>query len=57
MSATARRVYYVEKPDETLQTSDQFEAAQIAAEWIRRGYDVETVVMEIGDEAVEQVAA
>lgn len=53
----ASRQFYVLKEDETCQTSDRFEAKRIAAEWIRRGYDVETVVVEVTDDAVEQVAA
>lgn len=52
-----RRQFYVLKEDETSQTSNRFEAARIAAEWVRRGYDVETVVIEFSDESVEQVAA
>lgn len=51
------RLYYVEKCDETHQTSDRFEAKRIAAEWIRRGYDVDVAVIEVTDERVEQVAA
>lgn len=52
-----RRLYYVEKVDETLQTSDRFEAVRVAAEWIRRGYEVDTAVIEVTDETVQQVAA
>ena len=52
----AERLYYVEKPDETLQTSDRFEAARIAAEWIRRGYVVETVAIEVTDDEVREAA-
>lgn len=48
------RLYYVEKPDETLQTSDRFEAARIAAEWIRRGYPVDVAVIEAGEQSVEE---
>jgi hypothetical protein len=51
------RQFYVLKDDETAQTSDRFEAKRIATEWVRRGYDVETVVVEVTDETVEQVAA
>jgi hypothetical protein len=54
---TAPRLYYVEKFDETLQTSSRFEAARIAAEWTRRGYRVDVAVVEVTDETVEQVAA
>lgn len=50
------RLYYVEKTDETAQTSDRFEAAQIAAEWARRGYAVETVVVDVTDETVQAAA-
>jgi len=50
------RLYYVEKADETLQTSDRFEAARIAAEWISRGYEIDSVVIETDDDHVEQVA-
>lgn len=55
-AGTASRQFYVLKDDETLQTSDRFEAKRIAAEWIRRGYEVETVVVEVTDDEV-QVAA
>ncbi len=47
------RQYYVEKESETCETSDQLEAARIAAEWARRGYDVKTVVVDVTDESVE----
>ena len=43
------RIYYVEKVDETLQTSDRLEAVQIAAEWQRRGYEVDVAVIELTD--------
>jgi hypothetical protein len=39
------RLYYVERQHETSETSDRLEAARIAAEWVRRGYQVETVVV------------
>jgi hypothetical protein len=48
--------FYVLKDDETLQTSNRFEAARIAAEWIRRGYDVDTVVIEVTADAVREAA-
>ena len=51
------RIYYVEKRDETLQTSDRFEAKRIAAEWTRRGYEVDVAVIAVDDQTVEQVAA
>jgi hypothetical protein len=47
------RHYYVEKEHETSETSDRFEAARIAAEWIERGYKVETVVVDATDESVQ----
>lgn len=50
----AERLYYVEKHDETLQTSDRLEAIDIAAEWVRRGYEVDLAVIEVSDEAVIQ---
>jgi hypothetical protein len=34
-----RPVYYVEKADETVQTSDRFELAKIKAEWDRNGWE------------------
>ncbi len=56
MTQPGTRLYYVEKSDETLQTSNRFEAARIAAEWIRRGYDVDTVVIEVTADAVREAA-
>jgi hypothetical protein len=56
-TSTTPRLYYVEKFDETIQTSNRFEAARIAAEWTRRGYQVDLAVIEVTDESVEQVAA
>lgn len=56
MNGTTTKHFYVLKDDETLQTSDRFEAARIAAEWIRRGYDVETLVVEATDDAVRVAA-
>jgi hypothetical protein len=47
------RHYYVEKEHETSETSDRQEAARIAAEWARRGYKVETVVVDATDESVQ----
>ena len=49
------RHYYVEKEFETAETSDRFEAARIAAVWIERGYVVETVVVDVTDDAVQVV--
>jgi hypothetical protein len=49
------RLYYVEKHDETLQTSDRFEAKRIAVEWMRRGYEVDVAVIAVGEETVEEV--
>ena len=46
------RHYYVEKEHETSETSDRLEAVRIAAAWIKRGYDVETVVVDVTDESV-----
>jgi hypothetical protein len=56
VNGTTTKHFYVLKDDETLQTSDRFEAARIAAEWIRRGYDVETLVVEATDDAVRVAA-
>lgn len=49
------RHYYVEKERETSETSDRLEAARIAAEWIKRGYKVETVVVDATDESVQLI--
>jgi hypothetical protein len=49
------RLYYVERQHETSETSDRLEAARIAAEWVRRGYQVETVVVDTTKESVEVV--
>jgi hypothetical protein len=46
------RHYYVQKEDETAETSSRLEAALIAAEWEARGYDVETVMVEVSDEGI-----
>ena len=40
------RLYYVESEHETAETSDRLEAARIAAEWAKRGYKVDTVVVD-----------
>lgn len=55
----SEHLYYVEKHDETLQTSDRFEAKRVAAEWVRRGYEVDVAVIEVTDDAVteQRVAA
>ncbi len=47
------RHYYIQKEDETAETSSRLEAALIAAEWEERGYDVETVMVEVSEESVE----
>jgi len=47
------RHYYVENEHGTSQTSDCLEAARIAAEWKRRGYVVETVVVDVNGESVQ----
>lgn len=47
------RHYYVEKEFETSETSNRLEAARIAAEWARRGYDVETIVVDVTGDSVE----
>jgi hypothetical protein len=49
------RQYYVETENETSQTSCRLEAASIAAQWIERGYDVETVIVDVTDESVQTV--
>ena len=47
------RQYYVERDHETSETSDRLEAARIAAEWIKRGYKVETVVVTVTNDSVQ----
>ena len=47
------RQYYVERDHETSETSDRLEAARIAAEWIKRGYKVETVVVNVTNNSVQ----
>jgi hypothetical protein len=47
------RQYYVEKEFETCETSDRLEAMRIADEWVKRGYQVKTVVVDESDESVE----
>jgi hypothetical protein len=49
------RQYYVETEYRTSETSDRLEAARIAAEWEKRGYKVETVVVDVTDESVQLV--
>jgi hypothetical protein len=49
------RQYYVETEHATAETSDRMEAARIADEWIKRGYRVETVVVDVTDESVQLV--
>jgi len=46
------RLYYVECEHETAETSDRHEAARIEAEWVKRGYNVDTIVVDVGDEQV-----
>lgn len=50
------RIYYIEKQDETAETSSRLEAIRIAAEWKKRGYDVETVVVDTTESLVETQA-
>ena len=40
------RLYYIESEHETAETSDRLEAARIAAEWAKRGYKVDTVIVD-----------
>jgi hypothetical protein len=47
------RQYYVERDHETAETSDRMEAARIAAEWEKRGYAVQTVVVDVTRESVQ----
>jgi|APFre7841882724_1041349.scaffolds.fasta_scaffold54331_3 hypothetical protein len=47
------RQYYVEKERETSETTNRLEAARIAADWKKRGYDVKTVVVDVTDQSVE----
>jgi hypothetical protein len=49
------RQYYVETEHGTAETSDRMEAARIADEWKKRGYRVETVVVDVTDESVQLV--
>lgn len=49
------RLYYVESEHETSETSDRFEAARIAAEWVKRGYSVDEIAVDVTDESVEVV--
>lgn len=49
------RQYYVETERRTSETSDRLEAARIADEWKKRGYKVETVVVDVTDESVQLV--
>jgi hypothetical protein len=46
-------VYYVEKADETFETSDSLEADQIQAEWERRGYKV--IKTEVDPDTAQEV--
>jgi hypothetical protein len=47
------RFYYVESEHETAETSDRLEAARIAAEWIKRGYRVDTIAVDVTDGGVQ----
>ena len=47
------RLYYVECEQETAETSDRLEAARIAAEWIKRGYKVDTIAVDVTGGAVQ----
>ena len=47
------RQYYMERDHETSETSDRLEAARIAAEWVKRGYKVETVVVNVTNDSVQ----
>ncbi len=47
------RQYYVEREHETSETSDRLEAVRIAAEWVKRGYKVETVVVNVTNDSVQ----
>jgi hypothetical protein len=49
------RQYYVETEHGTAETSDRMEAARIADEWMKRGYRVETVVVDVTDDSVQLV--
>ena len=49
------RQYYVETEHGTAETSDRIEAARIADEWKKRGYVVETIVVDVTDESVQLV--
>jgi len=51
------RLYYVECEHETAETSSRLEAKRIAAEWSRRGYTVDTVIVDVTDGAVRQADA
>jgi len=51
------RLYYVECEHETAETSSRLEAKHIAAEWAKRGYTVDTIVVDVTDGAVRQVDA
>lgn len=46
------RLYYVECEHETSETSSRLEARRIAAEWIRRGYKVDTIAVDVNDASV-----
>jgi hypothetical protein len=46
------RLYYIQREHETSETSDRLEAARIAAEWVTRGYKVDTIAVDLKDGAV-----
>jgi hypothetical protein len=47
------RLYYVECEHETAETSSRLEAKRIAAEWIKRGYNVDTIAVDVTDGGVQ----
>jgi len=49
------RLYYVQRENATAETSDRFEAARLAAEWIRRGYEVNAIAVDVTDKSVQLV--
>jgi hypothetical protein len=49
------RLYYVQRENATAETSDRFEAARIAAEWVRRGYKVSEIAVDVTEKSVQLV--
>jgi hypothetical protein len=49
------RLYYVQRENATAETSDRFEAARIAAEWVRRGYKVSEIAVDVTERSVQLV--